>query len=707
MARYAKYAEELSTLGYDVTPLNGKVPKLKAWQTRPDAATDFKKHGDSNIGILCGGSNNIVAVDIDVKDITTSETLRNMAIEQLGFAPERIGNAPKTLFVFRCSEPFYKVKTGVYSIDGQDACVEVLAEGQQFVASGRHPDTKKNYSWPDDSLLDIPPLALTTIKPSDITAFIATCNNVLAEKGEIKAKSFTNGSKPPENHNFDFAEDSKMADLDKIDAAVMHIPNSDCHYDDYCYFAHALKGAVGDEGLELFHKWSKRSSKYDPTECDRMWHSIGVVATIGAGTIFHMAQQHGYTMDAEDAETVKEEAEEKVEKEHERQNLGELQATPFGTVTAAKLPRREFLYGTHLIAKYVAATIAPGGGSKTTILLTDSIALATNRTLIGNQPKQQCNSWHYNLEDPLDELQRRVIAICKRYDIDLQEIKDTLFIDSGRTRKLIIAEKVGNIVVATPDVEAVIKEIKKHNIKYLSIDPFVKSHHVDENANKEIDAVLDQYAYIANETGCAIELAHHVRKPATGATSAAGDINQARGASAISGAVRSARTISIMTDKEADACGVPQSKKNWYIRIDDAKGNMSAPAEKAMWLERESVTIDNGDEFEPGDSVGVVSPWTPPDAFDDIGPDKARSLLNTIDKGYTADVRYSKNKGKRWAGQVIVDGVLEVDEGRAKLIIKTWVALGVLFEDEYRNGDTRKDEKGLFVDLGKLPGDVG
>ncbi len=75
----------------------------------------------------------------------------------------------------------------------------------------------------------------------------------------------------------------------------MHIPNSDCHYDDYCYFAHALKGAVGDEGLELFHKWSKRSTKYDATECDRMWHSIGVVATIGAGTIFHMAQQHGYT----------------------------------------------------------------------------------------------------------------------------------------------------------------------------------------------------------------------------------------------------------------------------------------------------------------------------------------------------------------------------------------------------------------------------
>ena len=114
MNRYETYAEELATLGYDVTPLNGKVPILKAWQTRPDTAKDYAKHGNSNIGLLCGGIHNIVAVDIDVKDPATAETIRNIAIDQLGFAPERIGNAPKTLFVFKCSEPFYKTKTAIY-----------------------------------------------------------------------------------------------------------------------------------------------------------------------------------------------------------------------------------------------------------------------------------------------------------------------------------------------------------------------------------------------------------------------------------------------------------------------------------------------------------------------------------------------------------------------------------------------------------------
>ena len=63
--RYEKYGEELSALGYDVTPLNGKVPILKGWQKRPETAKDFAKHGDSNIGILAGGIHNIVAVDVN------------------------------------------------------------------------------------------------------------------------------------------------------------------------------------------------------------------------------------------------------------------------------------------------------------------------------------------------------------------------------------------------------------------------------------------------------------------------------------------------------------------------------------------------------------------------------------------------------------------------------------------------------------------
>ena len=482
MARYEKFGKPLTELGYDITPLKGKRPFLTGWQTRPEIATDFKKYGDSNIGLLCGGKNNIVAVDVDVKHEGAAAILRTLCEDQMGSAPERIGAAPKTLFVYRCSEPFFKVKTAVFDIDGEDACVEILAEGQQFVASGKHPDTKKNYSWPSDTLLDVPPDQLTTVTPEDIARFIETCNTALQDFGTIKAKSL-NGKKKPSNSKYDFAENEQTTTVDKLLAAMAYIPNDDMHYDDWVIQGLAIKGAVGKDGLDLFHRWSKRSSKYDPQETDRMWNSIGDVKTIGAGTIYHQASQYGF--DVADYNVEEQEAAE--EKAEEREKSGELKATPIGAVDITKMPRREFLYGTHLIKKYVSATVAPGGGSKTTLLLTDAIALVTNRNLIGNEPKNGCNAWHYNLEDPLDELKRRAIAICMKFDIDPKDIKDKLFLDSGRDRKLIVAEKVGNSVISTPDVDAIIKEIIKHNIQSFSIDPFVKAHHVEENDNKQID----------------------------------------------------------------------------------------------------------------------------------------------------------------------------------------------------------------------------
>ena len=699
MARYEKYAQILSNLGYDVTPLNGKVPILKGWQDRPDTALDFKKHKNSNIGLVTGGKHNIIAVDIDVSHIGAVAIIKTLSEDLLGSAPERIGNAPKTMFVYRCSEPFKKSKTAIYDINNQDSCVEVLAEGQQFVASGKHPDTKKNYSWPNDNLLEIPPSELTEVTAEDINNFIQTCNTALADYGSIKSKSLNrnNGS----TSKYQFAANEQTTEYDKLLAALTYIDNNDLHYDDWVYVGFGICGAVGEDGLDLFHRWSKRSDKYDPTETDRLWNSIGTVTTIGAGSIFHMANQNGFDLQSWDKDLKEQEA--VAEKAEERAQSGELKATPLGDIVVTQMPRREFLYGKHLIKKYVSTTVAPGGGSKTTLLLTDAIALVTNRNLVGNEPKFECKAWHYNLEDPIDELRRRAIAICIKFGIDHKDIKDKLFLDSGRDRKLVVAERVGNIVVATPDVDAIIEQINKHNIQSFSVDPFVKSHHVEENDNKQIDAVMDEYAKIANETGCAVDLAHHVRKPASGQNSAAGDINQARGASAISGAVRSARTISVMTDKEAEMVGVPIDLRNWYIRVDDAKGSMSPPATSAAWLQREGVTLDNGDEFEQGDSVGVVTIWTPPDAFDGISTEKAASLLRLIAEGLPDDVMFSKNKGKRWAGNVLMDNVLGMEEGRAKTIIKTWMKTEVLYEDQYNNSLRRADEKGLFIDWEKIP----
>ena len=66
-------------------------------------------------------------------------------------------------------------------------------------------------------------------------------------------------------------------------------------------------------------------------------------------------------------------------------------------------------------------------------------------------------------------------------------------------------------------------------------------------------------------------------------------------------------------------------------------------------------------------------------------------------------MRYSKNKGKRWAGKVLVDEVMDMDETKAKIIIKTWLKSEVLLESNYVNADSRHEEKGLHVDYEKMP----
>ena len=154
--RYQKHGAALAEQGYDTTPLRGKIPRLTGWQSRPEAAQDFAKYASANIGIVLGGEHNIIAADIDVMDPEAAAQIRALCGDILGAAPERIGAAPKTMFIYRSAASMTKRWTEAYEIlgAGEKNRVEILAEGQQFVASGFHPDTKQKYTWPNDSLMD-------------------------------------------------------------------------------------------------------------------------------------------------------------------------------------------------------------------------------------------------------------------------------------------------------------------------------------------------------------------------------------------------------------------------------------------------------------------------------------------------------------------------------------------------------------------------
>jgi len=75
--------------------------------------------------------------------------LLNM-IPQQGTVLKRVGLPPKRLIPFRCTAPFKKLVATFKAPDGVLHKVEVLADGQQFVAEGIHEETQQPYRWTDN-----------------------------------------------------------------------------------------------------------------------------------------------------------------------------------------------------------------------------------------------------------------------------------------------------------------------------------------------------------------------------------------------------------------------------------------------------------------------------------------------------------------------------------------------------------------------------
>jgi AAA domain len=169
-----------------------------------------------------------------------------------------------------------------------------------------------------------------------------------------------------------------------------------------------------------------------------------------------------------------------------------IRATPYVWTEPEKIPPREFLYGRRLIRKYATATIAPGGVGKTALEIAEVLSMVSGRPLLGVRTSQ-LRVWLWSLEDPREEMVRRIQATAKHYRLTQDDIDDRLFLDSGREQPLVIAEmQRTGVVVYRPVVDAIIAQLKERAIDVLIIDPFVSCHRATENDNNAIDAVTKE-----------------------------------------------------------------------------------------------------------------------------------------------------------------------------------------------------------------------
>jgi hypothetical protein len=78
-----------------------------------------------------------------------------------------------------------------------------------------------------------------------------------------------------------------------IEAALRFIPNNDLPWNDWRDIGMALKGALDDDGRDLFLGWSAQSGKNNARETARLWRSFKP-HSVGAGTIYHAAREAGW-----------------------------------------------------------------------------------------------------------------------------------------------------------------------------------------------------------------------------------------------------------------------------------------------------------------------------------------------------------------------------------------------------------------------------
>lgn len=342
------------------------------------------------------------------------------------------------------------------------------------------------------------------------------------------------------------------------------------------------------------------------------------------------------------------------------------------------IPPRGMLYGGHYYRKFFSSTLAPGGFGKTSEVMVEMLAMATGRNLLGFKPVRPLNVWYWNLEDPMDELERRLAAICLHYGITKDDIGGRLFVNSGRQDRLVIATRSKEQTIIAPAAQGLVDRILEFKIDALAADPFIKTHGISENDNSGIDDAVEEWALISDQGNCAVDLSHHVRKPSTGQTEFS--IYDGRGASSLIYGARSVRVLNVMTDEEALPAGVPTESRKSYFRIDNGKHNLLPPAEQSEWRKFVSVPLYNGtDEYPDGDNIGVVTEFKLPGIFD--GADKG-DIAKVQDA--LSDKEWAENiQSLDWAGYAVADVCgLDADTPKDKAIIKgrlkAWLKSGVI-----------------------------
>ena len=388
--------------------------------------------------------------------------------------------------------------------------------------------------------------------------------------------------------------------------------------------------------------------------------------------------------------------------------------------------------------------VAPGGVGKSALALGQAVAVATGRPILGERVHHTVPAWVLNLEDPLDELHRRLAALMQLHGVPRAALEGRLFLHSGRAppRDDGRARRRRHGSMRHPDRDAIVAAASARG------DRADRGRSVREvpprstrTATRRSTPPRPPGRRWRKRTGAAVLLVHHVRKGVAG---------RCGGGARRQGADRrrpQRRAAGADDRRRGRAPGRRSPGERWrYIRLDDAKANLAPRAEAALWYRLDTVALHNAtDAYPNGDHVAAIAPWTPPSTAraglpgpshptssrpaasrpslptplparpDDADsppdaalcslaePDGLGRVLAVIDAGPGRGLAFAAHRGgararagDRWVGRVLIDRC-GLDEAAAARAVAAWLRDGVLEEWPYRDPHQRKRRFGVRV----------
>ena len=307
----------------------------------------------------------------------------------------------------------------------------------------------------------------------------------------------------------------------------------------------------------------------------------------------------------------------------------------------------EWIYGTSLIRGMLSILGGIGGVGKTSYVIKVGLSIALGRSLFATEPDEpehiiyepKGKVWIYSLEDPQDMLVRKVIAELIQHNINPRGVWERIALRSGRDAPLVVAYVAGGKIIRQ-DIEPIVRFLVENDITVASIDPFANSFEgADaENSNDFMKVVLDQWRIIAHKANCAIWLIHHFKKGGI-----AGDADAFRGASVIQNNARVMETLTTMTVDQAKELGGPDCERRNYVRLENAKVNLSPAPADGQWFKFVGVPLGNRTpKYPKGDVIGVLTRWKPVDKV--MTWQQAETILNAFEQGDPNGMFFSSSK---------------------------------------------------------------